>query len=1427
MEVPLKFKHFQQPLILFISLLTVLSLFSVFLPTPAVAAAPVGPDKLADFEAGLPSNWFTFSGGSTVATTAIVAGDADLLARPAQSGENGLLEVNFDVFDFGGFGGEFASTAPQDWSLTEGFSFWFYGTASGLIYQAEISDNRSDPTSDTSERFDYEFTDTTPGWQRIFIPWSDFTRATDFQPAGAPDDGFTLTEIWAWAIVLPFGTDLVYFDDFGVENHIIDSFDDLPPGSLPSGTDTGSGVPIGFFTFSDGSPVAISNEASPPPSFEYGTLNSAIAVTMNVGGFAGFIHNFANDALDTWTPQDWSDYEGFAFWLYGQNSGTDLFIDLIENRNTGSTSDDAERWSVALVDDFSGWRYFEYPFDSFSRKDIGNEAPNDGFTRQEMHGWAFGSLNTNSAEYTWYLDGASLFGDAGSIPLNVTFSDGIFDIDEGTTGSVTVKLNRPMVGSDPDSVSIDYTTEPATAEAGRNYTPTSGNFTFVQGGPQEQSFSIETFDDGKFTGNLRVVLRLSNPVDVELGFIRQASALIIDQGPYDPLLLDDFERFPYLWESSPNVRLSNPELSVGDPMAIPGQGEYEGVLQATVPLLVDIAIKGRVCNQGNGIVPIILYSTPDFDATTVDHTTVSMGSATETHVDKKTGVAHRHEEDANGDGLTDLVFHFRFHESGLTCDPAVVPFNGYTYGGQPITAGGSDAIFGRDFPLGQDWSEAESLSFLYYGTGDMDRITINLKDNRAPDPGPDGWEMVWSDEFDDPAGTPPNPENWGHEIGDVTPDGKNGWGNEERQYYTDDPANAATDGEGNLVIKLREADGSLECYYGTCEYTSARLLTQHRKEFAYGRIEARLLVPDGGDGLWPAFWSLGNDIVRVPWPGAGEIDFMEYVSRLPNEIFGTIHGPGYSGGASFGDFREFAEPVFNEYHTFTVEWEPELIRWYVDGSLYHEATPADVAPNEWVFQKPFFLLLNLAIGGNFGGTIDPNLELPQSYSIDYIRVYQGPDSAERFEASFVDDVVGWRQVTIPFTDFTRSDDQPDGAPDDGLGLKEIWGYGFSLPDGTATGSFWLDQVRLIPLPPPTEITVTNLNNSGPGSLREALSDVAEGGTITFDPSLANGTIFLITGPLVPPRNVTVDSADAPGLALDGGGVDRILIIDPGVTATFANITMQNGYGFQLAGGVLNNGDLTLDHVVIANNLMTTPAGDFWQGGAGIYNGEFSSLQLLDSSVVNNNSGWAGGGVFAFFNTQVIIERSTISGNTAADVGGGMRLLGNGEIINSTISGNESTGWYGGAFFLTDGVVKMTNNTITNNISPDWAPAAVFVGTFGPGSATLNLTNTIIVDNITEGCFLAPFGAGAVAINSTGNNLFTDGTCFPVSGDLIVVSSGLDVLADNGGPTETHALIPGSPAIDTANNAGCPTTDQRGVVRPQGAACDIGAFELEP
>jgi beta-glucanase (GH16 family) len=823
------------------------------------------------------------------------------------------------------------------------------------------------------------------------------------------------------------------------------------------------------------------------------------------------------------------------------------------------------------------------------------------------------------------------------------------------------------------------------------------------------------------------------------------------------------------------------------------------------------------------VVPVALLTTDDFDATTVDHTTVRFGDATEAHANKK-GV-QRHEEDFDGDGDTDLVFHFRVNETGYDCDTTDTVLTGSTFSGQAVGAGGTIA-FGRDFAIGQDWTRGEALRFWFYGTGSGDQIGVMLEDNRAPDPGPSGWSLVWSDEFNDPAGTPPNPANWSYEIGDVTPDGKNGWGNEELQYYTDEPANAATDGNGNLALTLREADGSLECYYGTCEYTSARLISWHKAEFAYGRIESRLLVPQG-TGIWPAFWSLGTDIDRVAWPQTGEVDFMEFVGRLPNEIFGTIHGPGYSGGASFGNVYDFGEPVFNDYHTFAVEWQPDLIKWYVDGILYHTATPADVAPNEWVFNDPVFLLLNVAVGGNFGGTVGDDLVPPQSLLVDYVRVFQGPDTAERFEASFVDNFTGWQEVVVPFSAFTRSAHQPDGAPNDGLGLSDVWGYGFSLPDGgTTEGVLRMDQARLQLLPPPTEITVTNLSNSGSGSLRQALEDIAIGGTITFDPALAGGTIALTSGPLVPSGDVTIDASAAPGLTLSGGGADRILIVDAGIDATVTDLTMTNGYGFQLAGCVLNNGTLTLDHVTVTACVMTTDAGDFWQGGAGIYNGSSAVLNVVDSTVADNDSGWAGGGIFSFFGTTTTVERSTISGNFAQDVGGGLRTLGNATISNSTISGNTAVAWHGGGAFITDGVVDIAYSTVAGNTAPGGTAGGLFVGTFTDASATLNVANTIVAGNGDFGCFLAPFGSGPVALNSLGYNVFTDTTCNPVGSDQVVGDAGIGALADNGGPTLTHALVTGSPAIDAADTTTCPATDQRGVLRPQGAGCDVGAFEFE-
>ena len=186
---------------------------------------------------------------------------------------------------------------------------------------------------------------------------------------------------------------------------------------------------------------------------------------------------------------------------------------------------------------------------------------------------------------------------------------------------------------------------------------------------------------------------------------------------------------------------------------------------------------------------------------------------------------------------------------------------------------------------------AGGLSFWYYGQNSGRNITVKLTNDQAALNNPAQWKLAWSDEFNSKAGTAPDASVWGREIGDGVAIGNPGWGNDELEYYTDSTGNAATDGLGNLAITAKPADGSLQCYYGPCKYTSARLLTKNRFEIAYGRIEARIKVPRGA-GLWPAFWMLGSDIDQVGWPQTGEIDIMENVGRQPNRVFGTLHGPG-------------------------------------------------------------------------------------------------------------------------------------------------------------------------------------------------------------------------------------------------------------------------------------------------------------------------------------------------------------------------------------------------------------------------------------------------------------------------------------------------------------------------------------------------------
>ncbi|MCK8680820.1 glycoside hydrolase family 16 protein [Streptomyces lichenis] len=241
--------------------------------------------------------------------------------------------------------------------------------------------------------------------------------------------------------------------------------------------------------------------------------------------------------------------------------------------------------------------------------------------------------------------------------------------------------------------------------------------------------------------------------------------------------------------------------------------------------------------------------------------------------------------------------------------------------------------------------------------------------------------VTFEDTFDGPAGSAVNGAKWQTETGDNV-------ANHERQFYTAGNANAALNGQGQLVITARrENPGNHQCWYGRCEYTSARLNTAGRFTTTYGRVEARMKVPRG-QGMWPAFWMLGNDIGQVGWPNSGEIDIMENVGFEPRTVHGTLHGPGYSGSGGIGAGYTLpnGQAFADAFHTFAVDWSPGAITWSVDDTVYQRRTPADLGGRQWVFDKPFFLILNLAVGGYWPGDPDGSTAFPQQLLVDHVRV---------------------------------------------------------------------------------------------------------------------------------------------------------------------------------------------------------------------------------------------------------------------------------------------------------------------------------------------------------------------------------------------------------------------------------------------------------
>jgi beta-glucanase (GH16 family) len=240
---------------------------------------------------------------------------------------------------------------------------------------------------------------------------------------------------------------------------------------------------------------------------------------------------------------------------------------------------------------------------------------------------------------------------------------------------------------------------------------------------------------------------------------------------------------------------------------------------------------------------------------------------------------------------------------------------------------------------------------------------------------------VWHDEFNGPNGAAPDKGKW------VVQTGGNGWGNSELEYYTARGENVRQE-NGSLVIEAIQGK-----YVGpdgvARKYTSGRLNTSGRFSQTYGRFEARIKNP-AGRGVWPAFWMMGNDLPTVGWPACGEIDVMEEIGPLGSQIRGSLHGPGYSGrNALTSSYRLPAGDFGDAFHVFALEWEPEVLRFYVDGQLYATRTPSDLrAGTRWVYDHPFFLILNLAVRGDGPDGLASSTAFPQRMLVDYVRVYK-------------------------------------------------------------------------------------------------------------------------------------------------------------------------------------------------------------------------------------------------------------------------------------------------------------------------------------------------------------------------------------------------------------------------------------------------------
>jgi beta-glucosidase len=873
---------------------------------------------------------------------------------------------------------------------------------------------------------------------------------------------------------------------------------------LPAGQDE-FGNNLGFVAWGDTPNVQL--ELVPADSDlalpEQDGDNTVLQASYDVGAFGGFSYVPMMD--DRWAAWDWSDYDGISFWLYGNNTGGTVQVEIFDNRNPELNSDSAERFAFQITDDYDGWQRFDIPFSDFQRRTDFQPggALEDGLGLYEVAGIAFGFPAGVGAQ-TAYIDQIEIYGGAAGIPPRVVIPASSRPIvtEEASTGDAPASagfvvdevtlLNDfefdavPEVTEDNDGNQLGLV---AWGDSPGNVTLSVGEvdsqrgleisydiivfggFSWVPGGDGVWEAQDWTSYDGiqfdlygnNTGGTISVQLFDNRATDTTADSAERFFFLIEDDyegwqtfaipfsafqrrtdwqpggAPDDGLGLNEVHGLAFEFPSGVGAQvayLDNLSLVTGegsiavDPVAIEEEPAVElppdpEVLVVTETELLndfdlDALPETTTDADGNALGLIAWGDTPDnvmlslaegggdlsleinYDIATFGGFSWVPGNdgvwvaqdwtsydgvqfdlyGNNTGAVVQVEIFDNREENATTDSAERFFFHITDDYEGW--QTFTIPFSEFQRrtdwqpGGAPDDGLGLTEVHGLafGFPAGTG-PQTAYLDDLALVSGDVMTATDAAI---ATYPWDGEWELIWADEFDAEADTVPNPEFWTCEVGGW------GWGNNEHQYYTES-GNAFHNGDGQMVIEAREetVEGS-NCWYGECLYSSARCITKDSVEFMFGRVEMRAQIPFG-QGIWPAFWMLGADFPDVVWPESGEIDIMENIGRERSTVHGTVHGPGYSGAAGRGRSFSIEENFSDDFYVYSIEWEPDVIRWYVDGELYFEFTPEGLN-REYVFNDDFFLLMNLAVGGNWPGYPDETTVFPQTYTIDYIRVYQ-------------------------------------------------------------------------------------------------------------------------------------------------------------------------------------------------------------------------------------------------------------------------------------------------------------------------------------------------------------------------------------------------------------------------------------------------------